>query len=244
MTIDINCDMGESRGNAIIGNDEALFPYITSCNIACGFHGGDPYHIQKTIESALNFGLKIGAHPSYPDLEGFGRKKMTLEADELKAIMTYQIAALKGMVESAGGKLEYVKPHGALYHKATANAKECTVIVEAMQAIDKDLALMGLANSEMKKVANKQGVYFIKEAFLDRKYLPNGQLLPRKEEGSVIHHPQEVLNQFVLLLNKQSVMASDGSEISIKADSFCVHGDNPAAVKLLKTIHDYLSTEK
>ena len=139
-SIDINCDMGESYGHFKVGNDDALFPYISSCNIACGFHGGDPFHIAQTIKKAIAHGVRIGAHPAYPDLAGFGRRKMQIPTIELTAIIKYQVAALKGMTESMGGRLAYVKPHGALYNTAANNVAESTTIIEAVQAIDDSLA--------------------------------------------------------------------------------------------------------
>lgn len=237
--IDINCDMGESYGNFKVGNDEAIFPYISSCNIACGFHGGDPFHMQKTIKSALKYNVKIGAHPSYPDLAGFGRRKMDMNDEELKAVLKYQIAAIKGMVESEGGQLEYVKPHGALYNASASDVNECQMIVEAVKEIDSNLALMGLANSRVKKEANANGLDFIAEAFADRRYLPSGQLMSRKQKGSVITKPEEAFEQVKSLVMNQSVTADGGNHIAIKADSICIHGDNPSAVETLKLIKDF-----
>jgi len=167
LTIDLNCDMGESYGNYKIGNDDRIMPYITSCNVACGFHGGDPLQIERTIKNALKHNLQIGAHPSYPDLQGFGRRKMNVPPDELKAIIKYQIAAVKGIAESLGGKLTYVKPHGALYNSAADDKEIVASIVNAIKEIDEELAFLGLAGSkEMQAVAKKQ------ELNLSQKPLP------------------------------------------------------------------------
>ena len=185
ISIDINCDMGESTGNHIVGQDEKLMPFISSCNIACGFHGGDPYHMAKTIQLALSHNVRIGAHPSYPDLEGFGRRKMDIPKPELKAILEYQIAALKGMVESKGGKLSYVKPHGALYNFASINRVEAETVIDSVNSIDNHLAMMGPKGSEIEIAANKKGIGFIAEAFGDRRYEPDGTLMSRNNPEAV-----------------------------------------------------------
>jgi UPF0271 protein len=243
MKIDINCDMGESIGSNIIGNDAAIFPYITSCNIACGFHGGDPYHIQKTIDKALEHGVRIGAHPSYQDLEGFGRRKMEIERSKLKSILQYQVSAVKGMVESAGGRLSYVKPHGALYNTAAMSVDETQTIIEGVSEIDNNIALMGLANSVMMSEAEKSEISFIAEAFADRRYNSNGQLKSRNEGDSVIHNPDEALQQVVSLWLENKINTDDGNQLNIKADSICVHGDNPQAVEILKAINTFISSQ-
>ncbi|MTI20360.1 5-oxoprolinase subunit PxpA [Fulvivirga sp. RKSG066] len=238
MKIDINCDMGESFGQFKIGNDTELFPYITSCNIACGFHGGDPYHIEKTIKHAISHGVQIGAHPSYPDLAGFGRRKMQLSVEELSAIIKYQVAALKGMTESCGGKLKYVKPHGALYNSIADDDQEATVVIEAIQAVDDQLAIMGLAGSGIESLATKKGIRFIKEAFADRKYTSEGRLESRSKENAVISNPQEAAKQVMHMVMHGKVRASDMSEVDIAADSVCIHGDNPSAVNILQAIRN------
>ena len=170
MTIDINCDMGESYGNHIIGNDALIMPYITSTNIACGFHGGDAYHIEKTIDLALENRVAIGAHPSYPDLQGFGRRKMSLKKDELQSMIKYQVAAVKGMVESKGGKLHHVKPHGALYNSIANDDQEAKQVVEAVKSISPDAFFLGLAGSQLSQICEYYQMKFIAEAFIDRRY--------------------------------------------------------------------------
>ena len=237
-TIDINCDMGESFGRHQIGNDEAIFPYISSCNIACGFHGGDPFHIERTIKWALKHNVRIGAHPSYPDLAGFGRRKMQVPPSELKAIIKYQIAAVKGLVESQGGKLEYVKPHGALYNTAASSETESRIIIEAVRAMGSKLALMGLAGSITEQVAKREGIPFIAEAFADRAYDSDGKLRSRSKEGAVHHDPQKVVEQVLSIATENKVMSYDGGEVSLQADSICIHGDNPAAVAILQALDE------
>jgi len=234
LNIDINCDLGESYGHFKVGNDEVLFPFLTSCNIACGFHAGDPLHIENTIILAMQHQLRIGAHPSYPDLAGFGRRSMQLGANELKAILKYQIAALKGMVESHGGQLAYVKPHGALYNKAAVDAAECQVIIDAMKEIDPSLALMGLAGSTMESIAAANQLPFIAEAFADRRYTDNGQLQARSAENAVINNVKEAVEQVLSIINEQKVRTVTGSFYPINAQSICVHGDTLATLDILR----------
>lgn len=240
LQIDINCDMGESFGNFKIGNDEAIFPYITSCNIACGFHGGDPLQMEKTINLALKHGVQIGAHPSYPDLAGFGRRKMQLKKQELKALLKYQIAALKGMAESLGGQVAYVKPHGALYNTAADNETETLAIIQAIQEMGSNIALMGLAGSTMETVAKKEQIPFVAEAFADRRYTPQGRLMSRSLEGSVIHNPKAAADQVISLVLKNKVQSNKKIPVTVKAQSICIHGDNPQVVEILEAIHQGL----
>ena len=242
MTIDINCDMGESYGNFIIGNDEAIMPYITSANIACGFHGGDPWHIQNTIQLAIDHKVKIGAHPSYPDLAGFGRRKMDIPQKELKAIIKYQIAAVKGIAESMGTKVSYVKPHGALYNTAATEEQEAMAIIEAIKEMDDSLYLMGFAGSQLQELAKQNDLNFIAEAFADRKYTARGKLMSRKIKGASITSEKEAVNQMISIMLRNVVKTEEGEELEIVADSICIHGDNKNAVKLLKAMDDKLSS--
>ncbi|MEM8891605.1 MAG: 5-oxoprolinase subunit PxpA, partial [Bacteroidota bacterium] len=224
--IDINCDMGESFGNFRVGNDEAVFPYITSANIACGFHGGDPVHMEKTIRNALKYGVKIGAHPGYPDLAGFGRRTMDLKAEELTAIIKYQVSAIKGMAESLGGKLSYVKPHGALYNKASNSEQETRAIIKGISAIDPELIFMGLARSIMEEIAKSEGIPFAAEAFADRRYEPNGRLMSRAKEGSVLGDAEVASDQVLSIAKDHRLTASSGEVLEVHAQSVCIHGDN------------------
>lgn len=237
--MDINCDMGESYGQFKIGNDKNIFPYISSCNIACGFHGGDPLHIEQTIRQAIRYNLRIGAHPSYPDLVGFGRRKMALSSAELRANISYQVAAIKGMVESLGGQLSYVKPHGALYNEMAIHQTEALPVIEAIQRIDKKLSLMGLANSPLATFAQQQGIPFIAEAFADRQYNDQGQLMPRSQENAVITTPSLAVEQVLNIIEHQKVKTPNG-EFAIQAQSICVHGDNSAAPAILKALKKVL----
>lgn len=234
--IDLNCDMGESYGNFQIGNDDRIFPYITSCNIACGFHGGDPLHIENTIKKALKYGVQIGAHPSYPDLQGFGRRKMQVPDNELRAIIKYQIAAVKGMTESLGGKLSYVKPHGALYNTAADDEKVAVCIMQAIKEIDANLTILGLAGSTMKMIASREGVRFVAEAFADRKYTNTGRLKSRTQAGSVLHDPEEATQQVLSLVLDKEVISDENRAVRVSAKSICIHGDNPNIEAILQTI--------
>lgn len=243
-TIDLNCDMGESYGRFQVGNDAAIFPYITSCNIACGFHSGDPLHIENTIKGALEHGVQIGAHPGYPDLQGFGRRRMQMQADELRAMVKYQIAALKGLTESFGGTLAYVKPHGALYNTAVDEVLVAITIIEAIQQIDPNLAFMGLAGSQMQTLAKAKGIRFIAEAFADRKYTAEGKLMSRSLEGSVIHAPEVAAEQVLSIAKNNSVETASGTILTLQAQSICIHGDNASAIAILETIQRKLSQHK
>ncbi|HLF64606.1 MAG TPA: 5-oxoprolinase subunit PxpA [Saprospiraceae bacterium] len=232
-TIDINCDLGESYGNVIIGNDAEIFPYITSCNIACGFHGGDPVHVERTIKAALQYGVQIGAHPSYPDRENFGRKKMHLPAEELRAVIRYQLAALIGVTRALGGRVSYVKPHGALYNVAAESAAEALVVIESAQSMDENLAMMGLPGSAMEEAAKIKGIQFIAEAFADRRYQSNGRLVSRSIDGAVIEDPDDAAEQVLSIILKQRVSSIEGTLVPVIAQSICVHGDHPNTLTIL-----------
>ena len=242
--MDINCDMGESFGRYIIGNDENIMPYITSANIACGFHGGDPVHIEKTIKNAIKYKVQIGAHPSYPDLAGFGRRYMDIKKAELKSIIKYQIAALKGLVESNGGKLKYVKPHGALYNQAAKETATTETIINAIQEIDGRLILMGLAGSMTEKICGEKNMKFVAEAFADRQYEANGQLKSRAKNGAVIHDAEKAAAQVLSIILEKWVYTEDGIKVPINAQSICIHGDNPSAIYILKKIDERLKEYK
>ncbi|MCX2745882.1 LamB/YcsF family protein [Mangrovivirga sp. M17] len=236
--IDINCDMGESYGQFQVGNDDILFPYISSSNIACGYHGGDPLFIENTIKKALNLNLNIGAHPSYPDLAGFGRRKMEMSFDELRTIIKYQVSAVKGICESLGGKLSHVKPHGALYNTAANDEKVSLAIVSAIREIDSSLILLGKSSSQMEKVAKEKKVRFASEAFIDRRYDKSGNLVHRSIAEAVISDPDIAITQALDIILKKKVLTIDNEYINIECDSLCIHGDNPIAGKILEKLKD------
>ena len=242
MVFDLNCDMGESYGNYSVGQDAELMPYITSCNIACGFHGGDPYHIERTIDLALVHNLRIGAHPSYPDRQGFGRRKMIVPVDELSSLIKYQVGALKVMVESKGGQLSYVKPHGALYNSLAHDLAEAKVVIEAIKDIDNSVQVMLLAGSPAVDLCQDLGMKVIQEGFADRRYDSAIKLMSRSIDGSVITDPHQATEQVIEMATKNEVLCRDGSLQFVSPDSFCIHGDNPMAVEIAKEVHNALSS--
>lgn len=242
MKIDINCDLGESYGNFKFGMDEKIMPFISSANIACGFHAGDPVVMKKTIKLALKHNVGIGAHPSYPDLQGFGRRDLKMSYEELYTSVLYQVAALKGMTEALGGKLNHVKAHGALYNQAAKNEEVANAIIDAIKAIDGRLIVFGLANSLFIDIAKRKGLEIANEVFADRAYMDDGSLVPRNVEGAVIHDP-ETAKERALEMVKGSIKCISGNQISMNADTLCIHGDNPSAIELAKRIHHYLTSK-
>jgi len=240
MNIDINSDLGESFGSFKMGNDAEVMKYITSANIACGFHAGDPVVMEKTIKLALENQVAIGAHPGYPDLMGFGRRKMDLTPAEVKAYVFYQIAALKAMTEALGGKLQHVKAHGALYNEAAGNESVARAIAEAVLQLDSSLIFVGLANSNMLEVAKKMGLKTAAEVFADRAYTNFGTLVPRSQPGAVIHDPKICNDRVLQMIKEHTVEAINGSKIHIDASTICIHGDNPAAIELARSLRNHL----
>ncbi len=239
--IDINCDMGESYGSFTIGQDAAILPYVQSCSIACGFHGGDPLHIQTTIDLALHHGVRIGAHPGFPDLQGFGRRPMNLARPELVAMIRYQIAALSGMVAMAGGTMAFVKPHGALYNQAAHDRPTAEALFEAVAALDSRLPIMLMAGAPIELWAVTSGIPFLREAFLDRRYAEAGRLLDRSEPGAVIDDLQDAAEQFCDMIDFGRVRTRQGY-IDLEADSFCVHGDHASCLDVLRAVHRALGS--
>lgn len=241
--IDINCDLGESFGNYTVGNDELIMPYISSANIACGFHAGDPLVMEDTVKLALRNNINIGAHPGYPDLQGFGRRSMKMSATEIRTMLVYQIAALKGITESLGGKLEHVKPHGALYNDAVRSDEIATAIIEAVEQIDPSLKLFALAGSNIHELAKNRNLRTVNEVFADRAYMPTGELAPRSLEGAVIHDTEISKSRVLQMIKENKVEAINGEIIEIKAESICIHGDNPEAIQMAKTLYQFLNDQ-
>ena len=237
--IHINCDMGESFGRYTLVDDEALMPFISAANIACGFHAGDPVVIERTITSALKFDLEIGAHPSFPDLQGFGRRVMDIAPKELESIVRYQIAAVRGLVEAQGGQLIHVKPHGALYNYAAKNKDTAEAIVKAIVSIDDQLKLYAPPNSHLASTGQSL-LEVVKEAFIDRRYVEDGSLMSRKLEGSVIRDPEDALSQVKSILENSEVITASNVKVPLSATTFCIHGDNPAALRILSHLQDEL----
>jgi UPF0271 protein len=244
MKIDLNCDLGEGFGIYDIGNDELIMDYVTSVNIACGFHAGDPEIMEKTVKTALEKGVSIGAHPGYPDLQGFGRRAMSLSNDALRASMIYQINALKGFVELYGGKLRHVKPHGALYNLASKDYEVASIIAKAVYDIDPTLILMGLAGSEMIKAGEALGLEVAAETFADRRYTNELKLVPRGTEGAVIETVEGSIKQCMSMIKSQTIVDVNGETKTLKGDSICIHGDNAHGIELVKTLLKALEQEK
>ncbi len=238
--IDLNCDMGESFGAWTMGNDEALMNLISSANIACGFHAGDASIMRKTAELALQKNVAIGAHPAFPDLQGFGRRNMQLSPQEVYDICVYQIGAMFGTVRALGGKLHHVKPHGALYNMAAKDQNLAKSIAEATKAIHPDLILYGLAGSYLISEAEKIGLKTASEVFADRTYQNDGNLTPRTQANAMIENTQDAVNQVIMMIEKQCVISTDGREISLKADTVCIHGDGVHAMEFATELRNEL----
>lgn len=242
-SIDMNSDVGESFGCYKLGLDEDVIPLISSANIACGFHAGDPAVMRRTVSIAKEYGVALGAHPGFPDLIGFGRRNMDLTLDEIKDSVTYQIGALQSFAVVQGLTLQHVKPHGALYNMAVANVEIWDAIAEVMAAIDPRLILFVLAGPNRKQIeaiGAKYGIRIAYEFFGDRAYNPDGSLVSRKKPGAVIHDHRQVAEKVLKMVQEGRVVCIDGSEIELSADTICVHGDNPAALELVKTIRNAL----
>lgn len=241
--VDLNSDLGESFGNYKLGLDEDVLKYISSANIACGWHAGDPLVMDKTVELAYKANVAIGAHPGFPDLMGFGRREMKVTKEEAKNYIKYQVGALWAFLQSRGLKMQHVKPHGGLYNMAAKDAELAMAIAEGIYEVDKNLILMGLANSEMTKAGLAVGLKVANEVFADRAYNPDGTLVSRKLEGSMIHDRDLAISRVVRMVTEGKVQAITGEDIDIKADSICVHGDNPKAVEFVDSIRKALEAE-
>ena len=229
--------MGESYGTFIKGNDEAIMPYINACNIACGYHAGDPVHMQRTIDLAKAHEVEIGAHPGFPDLQGFGRRTMHLPDEELRAILVYQIGALEKMAHASGVPLNHIKVHGALNNLAARDEKTATIIATVAQEHFPDAYLYVPVNSVQSKIAQSLDIKYKVEAFIDRKYTSDYQLASRSIAGTVIHDPEIAFTHFQLMYTQSKIETLAGQMITLTADTFCIHGDNPGAVDILKRIH-------
>lgn len=235
-TIDLNADLGEAFGIYPMPADAALLDLVTSANVACGFHAGDPQVMRRTVAAAARAGVAIGAHPAYPDLQGFGRRELGATPQEIAADVIYQIGALMGFCRAEGVPLRYVKPHGALYHRAARDADVARAIAEAVRAVDPGLWLLGPGGSELLRQGEAVGLRVAAEAFIDRAYRPDGSLVPRREPGAVIHDVAAAVEQAVELVRDGQVTAVDGTRVAVRADSLCVHGDTPQALELVRTV--------
>lgn len=238
--IDLNADAGESYGAWTLGNDEALFPFLTSVNVACGFHAGDPLTIQKTIALAREQGLAVGAHPGFPDLPGFGRRILEATPEQVYADVLYQVAAVAGMCRTAGVPLTHVKAHGALSTRAWTHAETARAIGQAVRDFDPRLPLVVLPATLLETEVRALGVPVVLETFPERAYLRDGRLAPRSMQGSSIHDPQEAARRAVMMVQQGRVEALDGGFFEFEAQTLCIHGDNPNAVQIAQAVRTAL----
>ncbi len=234
--MDLNSDLGEGFGPWKMGDDASMLDVVTSANVACGFHAGDPAGILRTLRAAAERGVVVGAHVAYPDLVGFGRREMNPSSEELVADVIYQIGALQGLAAAAGTRVRYVKPHGALYNTIARDARQADDVIAAILAVDPGLALMGLAGSPLLDRARERGLRVVAEAFADRAYTPQGALVSRREPGAVLHDPAWIADRMLELVRTGSIPAIDGSPVALRADSICVHGDSPDAVAMARAL--------
>jgi 5-oxoprolinase (ATP-hydrolysing) subunit A len=238
-SIDLNCDLGESFGAWHMGDDEAVMPHVSSINIACGFHAGDPLTMQRTVDRAIALGVAIGAHPGLPDKVGFGRRAIAISAKELYADTLYQIGALAGFVQAGGARLQHVKPHGALYHLVEQKADLAQAFCAAVLAFDRRLQLVGLSGGKLVAEGAAAGLTVAHEVFADRRYLANGQLVPRDQAGAVIDSPSAAV-QLSQLLAEGRVNTINNEWVALRADTVCLHGDRPDAAAFALKLRDEL----
>jgi UPF0271 protein len=239
-TLDINSDVGESYGAFRIGADAELFPLISSANVACGFHGGDPQTMDRTVHALAGLGVAIGAHPSYHDLRGFGRRNISATPEEIRADLLYQIGALHAFCQVAGAPLHHVKPHGALYNTATNDRVVADAIVTAVLDVAPEVILYALPGSELETAAVAQGLRVAREAFADRAYMSDGTLAPRSLAGAVLEDPVSVADRVVRMIRGEKIPTLDGGHITIAADTVCIHSDTPTAVPIASALRDAL----
>jgi UPF0271 protein len=241
ITLDLNSDLGESFGRWVLGDDEAMLGLVTSANVACGFHAGDPTTLRRTCTAAVERGVVVGAQVGYRDLAGFGRRFVDVTPHELADDIVYQIGALDGMCRVAGTVVRYVKPHGALYNAIVHHEEQAAAVVAAIRDYSPELPVLGLPGSAFLRSAEEAGLRTVREFFVDRGYTPSGTLVPRSEPGAVLHDPSEVTARVLRLVTDGVVKAVDGSDVPVAADSACVHGDSPGAVEMARAVRDGLA---
>jgi UPF0271 protein len=240
MRIDLNSDLGESFGSWPMGADEAVIASITSANVACGYHAGDPAVMRTTVRLARDAGVAVGAHPGLPDLIGFGRRDMGVSAQDVENMVLYQIGALAAIAGAEGVRLQHVKAHGALYNMAVRDRPLADAIARAIKAFDPALIMFGLPGSELIQAGQRAGLEVAAEGFADRAYEPDGSLTPRSRVGSVIHDADEVVHRAVRLATEGTVRATDGSDLALRVDTLCTHGDTPGAQELTRRLRQGL----
>lgn len=239
----LNCDIGESFGAWTMGLDEQVMPFIDQANIACGFHAGDPLVMTNTVRLAIAHGVTLGAHPAYPDLQGFGRRDIACKPDEITAMVLYQVGALNQIANSQGGQLAYVKPHGALYNNMMRDTNILNAVLKALSQSPQSLSLMAMTtadNRPLKSACDAHGIDLILEAFADRAYDAEGYIVPRSQPGAVHHDPDIIVQQAISLARQQPIHTLDGQPLTLEADSLCVHGDNPESVAAVRSIREAL----
>ncbi|EDS77687.1 LamB/YcsF family [Clostridium botulinum C str. Eklund] len=241
--IDLNCDMGESFGAYTIGNDKEILKYITSANIACGFHAGDADVMSETVKMALENNVSIGAHVGFNDLIGFGRRKIDISPREVYNITVYQLGALYGFIHANGGSIKHLKPHGALYNMAAVDEKLAEAIAEAIYDFNPKIILFGLAGSKLVEMGEKIGLKVANEVFADRTYTEKGTLTPRRERNALINNIEESINQVINMVKEKKVITLSGKEIRINADTICIHGDGENALSFARNIKEALENE-
>lgn len=242
--VDLNCDLGESFGNYKIGVDEEILPFVTSANIACGFHAGDPAVMHKTVKLAIEKEISIGAHPGLPDLVGFGRRNMNISPEEAYDMVIYQVGALNAFVKAEGGKMQHVKPHGALYNMAAENQMLAEAIAEAIYKVDSQLILFGLSGSKLIKAGENVGLRTASEVFADRTYQGDGSLTPRTDKDALITDSNAAIKQVIKMVREGTVLCQQGFDIPIKADTICIHGDGAHALAFAQEINKQLEACK
>jgi len=242
VSVDLNCDMGESFGAWTLGQDAEIMPLITSANVACGFHAGDPGVMRQTVRLALRQGVAIGAHPGLPDLVGFGRRNLDISPEEAFDMTVYQLGALAAVVRAEGGKLHHLKPHGALYNLAATNARLAESIAEAIYKVQPELTLYGLAGSELTKAGEKIGLKTAHEVFADRTYQANGTLTPRRAPDALITDAPTAISQVIKMITQGKLRAQSGEEVAIRADTVCLHGDGAHALEFARQLRAALAS--
>jgi 5-oxoprolinase (ATP-hydrolysing) subunit A len=242
-TVDINCDMGESFGAYTLGRDTEVLDFVSSANIACGYHAGDPLVMAATVDLAVAKGVAIGAHPGYRDLEGFGRRAMDITPEEAHHLVLYQIGALHGFVAARGSRIHHVKPHGALYNVAAKDVELAEAIASAVQQLDPNMILFGLSGSELIAAGERVGLRTASEAFADRSYQDDGSLTSRRLPGAMLEDESTAIEQVLRLVKEGRVRSQQGTDVDVRADTICIHGDEPRAVDFAKAIREALARE-
>jgi 5-oxoprolinase (ATP-hydrolysing) subunit A len=242
-TIDLNADLGEGFGVWRLGDDDAMLGIVTSANVACGFHAGDPAGLLRVCRSAAERGVRIGAQVSYRDLAGFGRRYIDVTAEDLVADVVYQIGALQAIAHAAGSAVSYVKPHGALYNTIVTDREQGAAVAAAVRMVDAALPVLGMTGSAFFDEAARAGLRTVAEAFADRAYRPDGRLVSRREPGAVLDDPADVADRVLAMVRSGQVTASDGTQVAVSVESVCVHGDSPGAVQIAAAVRDRLESD-